>query len=109
MKIWTEIESPNILNELSNRLNQLKAIPFEKLETFPGATNETATIGDQDVTFIIYRETEDNGDIEIVLQASLSLTNVSLSKRAQVSADGFRMTPSGEILPLPKGIIYYYK
>ena len=109
MKIWTEIESSNILLQLSSQLDRLKDIPFEELAVFPEVTNETVTIDDQDVIFTTYREMEENGDIEIVLQASSSLPNISISKRAQVSAEGFRMTPSGEILPLPKGTIYYYK
>ncbi len=109
MNVWTEIEAPDILKELANRLDQLRRIPFEELKALFEVTNEKATIGSQEVAFTLYRETEDNGNIEVVLQASISQSRTSFLKRAQVSAEGFTMTPGGEILPLPQGTIYYYK
>lgn len=109
MNIWTEIETPDILRELSSRLDQLRTVPFEELKALPEVTNEKATVGGQEVAFTTYRETEDNGSIEIVLQASISQSKASFLKRSQVSAEGFRMTPTGEVLPLPKGTIYPYK
>lgn len=108
MEIWTEIDSPDIIQELTSRLDALRKLPFNHLREMPEFSEESVRIGEMEVTFTTYRNTEDNGNVGIVVQARIPRRDGVLMKHAQVLADGFKMTCNGKTEPLPKKVLYSY-
>ena len=80
----------------------------EKLKALSDFVNDTVPIDDQAVQFTTYRNSAENDDIEIVLQVSIQSRKRMGLSFAQVSADGFRISPNGEIQTLPKEALYDY-
>jgi hypothetical protein len=108
MNIWTSIDSPAVLAEFEARLNYLKMTPFSKLKELPEHSDDTAKMDDRYLTFTTYRRITKKNDLEIVLKISISSRKLLLTKVAYVFANGFCITPSGAIQPLPKETLYEY-
>jgi hypothetical protein len=108
MEIWSKIDSRNIISELKSRLNELSKLPFNRLTELPEFSTENVRIDETEVIFTTYREIDKNSGVEIVVQAQVSRSKGLIFKRAQVSADGFRMTCRGETESLPMKFLYSY-
>jgi hypothetical protein len=108
VEIWSEIDSHDIVSELKSRLNKLRNQSFNHLIGLPEFETENVCINGTEVSFTTYREMEKSGSVEIIIQARVAQRNGMIFKKAQVSADGFRMTSSGETGSLPMKILYSY-
>lgn len=108
MQVWTEIESPLILKEISSRLSELKKLSFARLKELPEISSDSTRIGESEVTFTTYRDIEENGNLEIVVQASVKQGDGVILKHKQVSADGFGVSSDGEVHVLSKDTLYFY-
>ena len=103
-------DSPRIeavQHQVRFQLDKLKERPFEELAALPSWSGEEVRFGDFSASLTTYRDNEPDGRLRIVVQFMPKGTAEDLIWRG-VYAEGFWITPAGDITVLPDRFRYAY-
>jgi hypothetical protein len=96
-----------VQHQVRFRLDKLKQRPFEELAGLPAWSGEEVKFGDFVANLTTYRDNEPDGRLCIVVQFMPKGMGENFIWRG-VYAEGFWITPGGEITVLPDRFRYAY-
>lgn len=96
-----------VQHQVRFRLDKLKERSFEELAALPSWSGEEVSFGDFVASLTTYRENEPDGRLCIVVQFMPKAMSENLVWRG-VYAEGFWITPSGDVTVLPDRFRFAY-
>ncbi len=97
---------PQALKGLSRRLSVLRDKPFAELAALPTHHSESVDIDGASITYVVYRVTEPDGGVKIVVQARRELNTFLFFQFDHTFAEGFRVRDTGGAVAIPEQELY---